>query len=276
MKKVILISCISRDFILFRTGLMKKLKEKGFKVIAAAPYDEYSEKIIRKGFDFINLPIDRKSINPISNFILFINIIKIMLKENPDIVIKFTIKPVIYCSLVSYFIKLSIINVITGLGYTFINKNILTVIVKILYKISLKKADRVIFQNKDDLEFFIDNKLTPPKKSVVILSSGVNIKYYKPVKKKKNKYVTFLFIGRILWDKGIKEFVEAGIMAQKELNNIKLQILGGIDKDNPSSVPLEYIKNITHKGFIEYFGDVDDVRPFITQSDVVVLPSYRE
>lgn len=275
-KKIILISCSSRDFILFRLGFMKKLKEKGANVIAVAPYDKYAKMLIENGFDFINLKINRKGLNPFEDFLLFINIIKIILKEKPDIIINYTIKPVIYCSIAAGFFDIKIIDVITGLGYVFIKHNLLTSFVKVLYRFALKNASKVIFQNREDLEYFIKKNITQKEKSLVILSSGVDTKYFSPFKKRVNKYVRFLYIGRILWDKGIREFVEAAKIVKTKFDNVEFDILGWFDKDNPSSVPFEYIKDLENKRIIKYLGDVEDVRPFIARSDVVVLPSYRE
>jgi len=278
LKKIIIISCASRDFLLFRLGLLKELKARGFNIIISAPHDNYSDKLIKLGYNFLNLQINRKGLNPIEDLILFIKILKILLKEKPNIIINFSIKPIIYGSFASYFFKnLKLINVLTGLGYVFIKNNLLTTIVKILYKIALLRADKIIFQNRDDFEYFKKNKLVSSKKSEVILSSGVDTEYFKPLKlKKTSKNFIFLFMGRILWDKGIKEFIESAKIVREKYRNTKFQILGWFDKSNPSEVSKEYIEELCKKGIIEYLGNFDDVRPFIAQSDVVVLPSYRE
>lgn len=275
--KIIFFSCISLNLYLFRFGLIKYLQDTGYDITVAAGYDKYSNKLIKAGVKFINLKINRKGVNPIKDIILFFNIIKIILNEKADVVINYTIKPVIYTSLAGWFLKIKIINVITGLGYVFIKKSILEKFVKIFYKIAFIRADKVIFQNKDDLKFFLNKKIVLKEKSGVILSSGVNTAYYAPVKyNKKNKVVTFLFIGRLLWDKGIREFIESAEIVKKKFPEAKFDILGWLDKGNPSAVSKVYIKEKERSGVINYLGITEDVRDYIGKTDVVVLPSYRE
>lgn len=273
--KIIFFSCISLNLYLFRFGLIKYLQGMGYDVTVAAGYDKYSNKLIKAGVKFINLKINRKGVNPIKDIILFFNIIKIILNEKADIVINYTIKPVIYTSLAGWFLKTKIINVITGLGYVFIKKSILEKLVRIFYKIAFIRVNKVIFQNNDDLKFFLDEKIVSKEKSGVILSSGVNTAYYAPVKiKNRTKAVTFLFIGRLLWDKGIREFIESAEIVKKKFPEAKFDILGWLDKGNPSAVSKAYIKE--KSGVINYLGITEDVRDYIGKTDVVVLPSYRE
>ncbi len=277
MKRIILITCSARDFVIYRLGLMKALKNMGFEVIGIAPFDRYAQEIIDKGYRFIDLNINRKGINPVQDLILFLKMTKIYFSEKPIASINFTIKPIIYGTIAGWLAGIKIIDVITGLGYVFTERRgLLTKIVKVMYKISLIFSYRVIFQNKDDKEFFQEEKIVKKKKTELILSSGINVDYFKPMKKSRNKSISFLFIGRMLWDKGVKEFVESAAIIKRKYVEVKFNMIGWFDNGNPSCIPEEYIKNYMNKKIIVYLGDVNDVRQIIAENDIVVLPSYRE
>ncbi|MBN1899034.1 MAG: glycosyltransferase family 4 protein [Spirochaetes bacterium] len=276
MKKILFISCISTNLYLFRLGLMKKLKEEGFEIIAAAGMDDYTDKLKQEGFKFLPLKVDRKGLNPVKDFLLFIRIMAIIKKEKPDLVLNFTIKPVIYASFCGYFLDVRIMDVITGLGYAFIQDSILKKFIKILYRLALKKADIVIFQNPDDRKYFITEAMVTKPKSFVITSSGVNTGYFSPMKANRDKGVSFLFIGRLLWDKGIGEYLQAAGIVKEKYPDARFKILGWIDKGNPAAISQRHLDKYIQKGIVEYLGYQKDIRPFVAASDVVVLPSYRE
>ncbi len=271
--KVIFVSCISVNLYLFRMGIMRYFKSIGYEEIAAASRDEYTEKIIKEGIKFQEVKINRKGLNP---FFEFFSLYKFIKKEKPDLILSFTSKLVLYTSLLTYFLNIRVISVITGLGYVFINKNILTFIVKKLYRKLLKRNEWIIFQNKDDYKFFKKLKLIPQKKAIVIRGSGVNTEYYKPRGEKKKSSVNFLFIGRLLIDKGLCEFMESAKIIKEQYPETGFNILGFFDKGNPAAVSKKYISEMKNKKIINYLGDTKDVRKYIAKNDIVVLPSYRE
>ncbi|MFN3505784.1 MAG: glycosyltransferase family 4 protein, partial [Caldimicrobium sp.] len=171
------------------------------------------------------------------------------------------------------------ISTITGLGYVFIKESLLTKLIKFIYKIALGKNQRIVFQNNEDRDLFIKNSLVNKNQTVVIRGSGVDIKYFSPdfcQEVKKDSFI-FLMVSRLLWDKGLREFVEAGKDLKKLYDDkVKLWLLGPLDKGNPSAVSEEELKKWVDEGIIKYLGIAEDVRPYLCQADCVVLPSYRE
>ncbi|MFN3599564.1 MAG: glycosyltransferase, partial [Aquificaceae bacterium] len=209
MKKIVLTSNTSWSVWNFRRALIEALLERGYEVFVVAPKDEFSNRLP----NFIPLKnLDRKGKNPIKDFMLLLEYIKIYKSVKPDVVLNFTIKPNIYSSLACRFLGIRCISTITGLGYVFIKESLLTKLIKFIYKIALGKNQRIVFQNNEDRDLFIKNSLVNKNQTVVIRGSGVDIKYFSPdfcQEVKKDSFI-FLMVSRLLWDKGVREFVEAG------------------------------------------------------------------
>ena len=276
MKKIVISINTSWNVFNFRIGLIKALMEDGFQVIALAPKDEYSSKLQEFGCQFIPLPMDRNGTRPIQDLILLLRYYLLLRKIKPDAYLGYTIKPNIYGSLASRLLNIPVINNIAGLGTTFINNGPITSIVKRLYKLSLAKSKCIFFQNNDDLELFVKLNLVDRLKTDRVPGSGINLKRYPDAISTDKFPFNFLFIGRILKDKGVIEYVEAAKIVLKTFPNTKFSILGFIDTDNANSISLNQIQQWENEGIIQYLGETDDVRPFIADSSCVVLPSYRE
>ncbi|WP_333785278.1 glycosyltransferase family 4 protein [Thermocrinis sp.] len=275
MEKIIVFSSnTSFSLYNFRLPLMKTLKEKGFKVMAVAPEDEYSVKLAKEGFDFYPIKnLDRKGKDPIRDLKLLYEYLSLYKKLKPDLVINFTIKPNIYSSIASGILGISSISVVTGLGYVFTSKTWLTNLVKLLYKIAFRVNKIVVFQNKDDFE---ELKGLTDKKAHLIESSGVDTGYFSPFfceKNKKEKFI-FLFVGRFLKDKGLLEFVKAFERLKVENPKVELYLVGDVDEGNPQSIKGEELKRWLDKGLANWVGFQKDVRHFYCLADCVVLPSY--
>ena len=163
----------------YRIGLVKKLLRLNYKITVLAPKDKFSVILKDLGCDLINIKIDRRSVNIIKELILFIKIFFIYFKTKPNICFHFTIKPVIYGSLINKIFNIRVINTITGLGTTFIEKKWYTKIVEFLYKISIRKNIFNFFHNKYDRNYFIDKKILLKNNSKVIPGSGVNLTKFK-------------------------------------------------------------------------------------------------
>ncbi len=279
MRKTVLTSNTSWSIWNFRLGLMRALKNKGYKVIAIAPKDKYSE-YISKEFEYVELKnLDRKGKNPYKDVKLTSEYLKLYRQLKPDLVLNYTIKPNIYSSIACGILKIPCISVVTGLGYVYVNEGILKQITNFLYKAAFKFNKKVIFQNQSDKDIFVKYNVVSDDKAVVIYGSGVDTEKFNPNfcrENKKEDSLTFLMIGRLLWDKGVKEYIEAGRKLKEDHPQVKLLLLGAFDEGNPSAVPEDYIKKWCNEGVIEYLGVTDDVRPFICMSDCIVLPSYRE
>ena len=274
--KIIIFSKSTWNILNFRKSLIKRLIDTGYSVYIIASQDSSREKLVSMGCKIYPLKINNKKINPITDFLLFLRILKIYKSINPNLICHFNIKPVIYGSLASGFLKIPNINMITGLGTAFISKNLITKIVKFLYFLSLKNTNMVFFQNTDDKKFFIENNLVNEKLTNLIPGSGVSLRHYEYKEYPKNNDFIFLLVSRILWDKGIMEFVEAASFLKSKYKNIYFQLLGPIENEIESEVSLNQIKIWEKEKLITYLGFVNDVRPYIEKSHCVVLPSYRE
>ncbi|SHK41631.1 Glycosyltransferase involved in cell wall bisynthesis [Thermocrinis minervae] len=275
-KSIVLSSNTSFSLYNFRLGLMKALQERGFRVMAVAPEDEFSQKLEALGFDFSPIRnLDRKGKNPIKDLRLLFEYVSIYRRLRPHLVINFTIKPNIYSSVACGLLGIKSISVVTGLGYVYIQKRVLQTLVNLLYKVAFSFNQKVVFLNEEDMENFLSIGLVKKQKAILIKSEGINTEYFYPMEvKKTNQKPIFLMISRLLWDKGVREFVEAGRILREKGISAELWLLGPFDEGNPAGVPREHIQKAQEQGFIKYVGQAQDVRPFIAQADAVVLPSY--
>lgn len=265
----------------FRLPLIQALIKNGHKVVAIAPADDYVTLLKENQIDFIALKsLSRKGTNPINDLKLLLELKKIYQQEKLDVVLQFTIKPNIYGTLAAMLTNTKAICTVTGLGYTFLNKNITTRIAHQLYKRAFSYANVVLFQNADDLNLFVEKKLVDKSKTQVVPGSGIDIDKYSPEfcskTNKQDDNIHFLMIARLLKDKGIYEYIAAANQILQQQKNIIFHLLGDIDTDNPTTIKKEELDNWINEGIIQYHGYTKDTRPFICHADCIVLPSYRE
>ena len=263
----------------FRLGLIKRLKTEGYKVLVIAPVDEYihylNESYFTKHIPLKNLSPQSK--NPFKDILLTWELFKIYKKERPNLILHYTIKPNIFGSIAAKMAKITSISTVTGLGYTFLSESFMNKVVKKLYKFAFEKISNIIFHNPDDQKLFIAKKIIRESQSIVIPGSGVNTNYFRPlsVHSHREKFI-FLFIGRLLYDKGIIEFVEAAKMLKAKLPQVEFWVIGQAEAKNPSIVSKQDLLKWVEAQYIHYMGPTKDVRKFIRKVDAVVLPSYRE
>lgn len=276
--KIILSSNSAWNLWNFRSNLIKKILNNNNEVVLVAPEDKYSNFLKEIGCRFINLKIDNKGTSIVNDIILFKNFYKILSSEKPDFIFCFTPKPNIYGSLAANFCKTKVVNTITGLGTSFMEEGLLKQLVKFLYKISLKKSKKVFFQNQSDLDLFLKFNILKYKKTGLIPGSGVDLNFFKPIpmENKENHKLTMLFLGRLIYDKGIRELVEAARIVKKDYPNIRFNLLGFKNVNNRTAISEKKIYQWQKEGIINYLDPVEDVRPYLNQSDCVILPSYRE
>jgi glycosyltransferase involved in cell wall biosynthesis len=186
--------------------------------------------------------------------------------------------PNIYGSLAAQTLGIPVINNIAGLGSTFIADNFITKVVRRLYKTALKRSHFVFFQNADDRALFIGGGLVEAARTGLVPGSGLNLNHYAPAPQNavEERPFRFLMVARMLKDKGVEEFVAAGRLLRERGRQVQLQLLGSVDTANPNAVSPEQIAQWEHEGFVAWLGKTDDVRPYLSQADCVVLPSYRE
>jgi len=287
-KKIILVANTAFTIINFRKELIESLHQKGYEVLVICPEictfyngNDVKSRFKALGVRFIPVYINRNGVNPFQDIKLLMQLTKVYKFEKPDIVLNFTIKPTIYSSLAAMIAgvkKLS--SNITGLGYLFTDNSfrarLLSLIVRFQYKISLKCNDIIFFQNPDDLDLFCKLKLVSDrKKTTIINGSGVNISKFIFDSEKTKIPMSFIFIGRLLKDKGIIEYVAAAEIIKRKYPESTFRILGGFD-DNPNCIPKAYLEKVVKEGIIDYIPSKANVAPYLAESEVFVLPSYRE
>jgi len=279
MKKTILISTnTSWNIINFRLGLLKALQKEGFEIVVLAPQDKYSSFFKEYGFRYYDIKINNKGTNPLEDFKLTVEYYKVLKQIKPDLILNYTIKPNIYGTIAANFLKIPTINNIAGLGTLFVNENIVTKVAKYLYKYSQSKASHIFFQNKEDFELFTSEQLAEVQKSSILPGSGIDTSKFVPIpKKRKDDKIVFLLIARMLWDKGIQEYIEAARIIKSKYNNVEFQLLGFLDVANKTAISKEQMDLWVEEGIVNYLGTSDNVKNEISQADCIVLPSfYRE
>lgn len=260
----------------FRSGLIRALVAAGHEVIAVAPSDEYVVRLMSTGCRFINLSMDNNGTHPLRDAFLLLRYIGLMKKERPDVFLGYTIKPNIFGSIAAKFFDIPTINNIAGLGAVFINKSWLTSVVRRLYRISLSDSARVFFQNPDDRVMFVSDGIVADSVADLLPGSGVDLDRFFPVALPSGPKVRFLLIARMLWDKGVGEYVDAARSLLRLGICAEFCMLGFLDVKNPAAIPREDVNKWVSEGVVRYLGVSDDVRKEIEISDCIVLPSYRE
>lgn len=256
----------------FRKELIQKLIEMKHQIVISLPDGELISKLKEMGCKFINTPIDRRGINPFIDIKLLYMYYKIIKKTLPDMIITYTIKPNIYGGLAARQKNIPCYINITGLGTAFQKENIIKKIVICLYKFSCRKAKLLFFENEENRRIFVKEKIVTKDHTYVLNGAGINSKEY-PFSEypKQQNPVRFLFIGRIMKEKGIDELIEAFLKLRKE-SEIVLDIVGDVED-------LKYqkkIKEISVLGNIHYYGFQEDVKPYIQKCHCMILPSYHE
>ena len=260
----------------FRMSLIDNLKDNGYDVFVAAPQDEFSDRIQKSGCAFFPVTLDNKGTNPLREIKTILDYRKLYSRIRPDLILHFTPKPNIFGSLAAQSLNIPCINNIAGLGTAFIRGGLLLRTVRFLYRISQRHPYRVFFQNPDDMKLFIESGLVKKSKADLLPGSGVDLERFSPREKIPNSNVTFLLVARLIWDKGVGEFVEAARRVKKYHPESEFQLLGFVDTNNPSALSEDQIHQWEAEGILTWHGRTDDVRPYMAEADCVVLPSYRE
>ncbi|GAB4132046.1 MAG: glycosyltransferase family 4 protein [Raineya sp.] len=274
--KIALVANTSWNIYNFRAGLLNYLLQKGYQLSVIAPQDEYSERIKDWHLSFYPIELENKGTNPIKDVKFYRSLLLLYEQISPDVVLHFTIKPNIYGTLACRKLKIPCINNVSGLGTTFIHKKITSKIAHLLYRFSFRFAHKVFFQNKEDLALFVKKKLVKEEKTGLLPGSGIDLNKFQPTKKLSSSNFTFLMIARLIYDKGIREYVEAASIVKKHFPEVIFQLIGGFEKSTKNPLNISPEEVTFWQGIVEYLGTQNDVRPYIASADVVVLPSYRE
>lgn len=260
----------------FRLNLIRRLKKEGYKIVVVTQFDGYEVEIQKEVDEIKPLFISRKGINPFLDMFTVLHLVIYLLKFRPAVLLSFTIKPVIYGSIAAKFTKVRSIVMITGLGRAFIAESWVTKVVKKLYRVALSSASIVFFQNGDDRTLFIEQKLVEPKVCRLTPGSGLDTRQfpYRPLPQ--DNGIIFILIARMLWDKGVGEYVKAARIIKAKYPNTNFQLLGALGVENRAAISDEIMATLIDEGSVEYLGETSDVRAYIEAASCVVLPSYRE
>ncbi len=261
----------------FRSGLIRFLIGKGYKVVGAAPADTVAEQQLAAiGCAFEPLTLDAKGLSPVRDISLILQYRQIMHRHRPVAYLGYTVKPNVYGGIAAALCKVLHIANISGLGTAFIRRNLLTRIVSQLYRVGLSRASTVFFQNMDDKAQFVGMGLVRPEQCAFIPGSGIDSEYFAPDGRPQSEARDFLMIGRLLRDKGVQEYVDAARQLRSEYPDSRFQLLGFLDVENRTAISRAQVDQWVANKVIEYLPPTDDVRPFLRAADCVVLPSYRE
>lgn len=262
----------------FRQNVIRKCIEEGFKVYVLAPIDAYIE--YKENFPevtHINLStLDRDSTNPIKDLLLVEELRRKYKKIKPDLVVHYTHKPNIFGTIAARLAGVRSVSVITGLGYSFINRGFINVVTEWLYRRTARYSSSMIFENEDDRALFIEKQLVDKDRAFAVKGCGVNTAYYRTESHLYPDPPVFTFIGRLLKDKGILEFAAAARYFHEKALPATFVVLGDFDPENPSTIDRDTLLEWISEDTVDYKGFVNDVRPFLERSTCIVLPSYRE
>ena len=264
----------------------------GHDVVAVGLSDDCVDKLTSVGIRNRAIPLAGASVNPFRELRSVLAIYKILCEEDVNLVLTFTPKGNIYGAIASAMTGLPNIPNVSGLGRVFIRRSPLTWLVKQMYRFTFKWAVWVFFQNRDDLELFISIGLVSAGKSEQLPGSGVDLARFTPFNQATHNpplftqvkeswlvgshRLVFLLVGRLLWDKGVGEYVEAARTVRHQYPAAEFRLLGFLDVQNPSAIPRPQVEKWVEEGVIHYLGSTDNVLPYLLDADCVVLPSYRE
>jgi glycosyltransferase involved in cell wall biosynthesis len=274
--KVAIVLNTSWNIYNFRINFVRTLIEKGYEVHTIAPVDGYTRRLQEAGCVHHPVRMDSRGINPLKDIGLILELRGIYKKLRPDIILHYTIKPNIYGSIAAASLGIPTVNNVCGLGTVFLRKSLWSRIAIQLYRLSFRFPKKVFFQNRDDRDLFIENRLISKATADLLPGSGIDLGHFTPSPFNRNPKFTFLLISRLITDKGILEYVEAVRRLRSAGIEARFQLLGAKDPKHRRGIPVETIQQWIDNQTIEYLGTTDDVRPFIRAADCVVLPSYRE
>lgn len=261
----------------FKVNLLKYLESKGYEIYVITPLDDHLGYLNQLEYTR-HIPINnlsRKGLNPFNELKLLIELYKIYKILQPDLILHHTIKPNIYGSIAAKLLGLKSMMVFCGLGHVFMYKNFLHSIVTKLIKFASQYSKKILFENSDDLEYFIKNDIIPKEKGFAFRGGGIDTQYFKPLPPTRtDQKIVFTFIGRLMYGKGIREFYEAAVWMKNKYPNSEFWIVGGIDSQNPSALKANELLTWIESRVIKYWGQAADVRTYIRNSDCIVLPSY--
>lgn len=274
------IACLSANttwyVVNFRSRLIESLIDQGWRVVVLSPPDRHVERLAALGAEHVPLTLDNAGTNPLRELGTLWRIRAALSQVGPSVVLTFTPKINIYLSLVARTLGVPVIANISGLGRAFVSGGWIEKVSRTLYGVALRWPSTVFFQNEEDRAIFIEAGLVDAARTHRLPGSGVDVDRFSPRPKPQAGPFQFLLVARLLWDKGVGEFVEAARIVKAGHPEVEFALAGFLDVDNPSAVPRSAVEEWEREGVIKFLGSFDDMVPVYAQADCVVLPSYRE
>lgn len=256
-----------------RKELIQSLIDEGYRVVIAVPYGEKVELLLKMGCEFIDVPLKRRGTNPLSELKLIMSYIKIFRNVKPKLVLTYTLKPNLYGGLVSRLFNIKVLHTVTGLGTVFVQDVFYKKIIILVNRIAFKNSNTIFFMNEDNMKLYKQLKIINSKtETKVVAGSGVNLEEFQYSPQENFESIKFTFIGRILKDKGIEEFLLAAEQIKRLYENVSFEVVGFVDDLKYKSL----LNSYTKKGVIRYLGHRNDIYQIIENTNCVVLPSYGE
>ena len=267
-------------FFSHRLRLAQEAKRRGADVTLVCGANTGEYEATRHDLKVITLPLSRSGVNPLTEFRTFVHLLRLYRRLQPDLVHHVTIKPVVYGSLAARLTRIAgVVNAVPGMGFVFTARGFMAVLrrffISNLYRLALGHPNmRVIFQNREDLNLFVQSSIVRPEQSVMIRGSGVDLTEYDPLPEPPTESIVFVLIARMLRDKGIGEFVDAARKVKLNYPNWDFWLVGDIDPGNPGSLKIEDLLAWDRAGIVHWLGHREDVPEILQLSHVLVLPSY--
>jgi glycosyltransferase involved in cell wall biosynthesis len=262
----------------FRKGLIRALLDRGYRVVAAAPEDPAARKTLEAlGCGFAPIEMESRTTSVFRDVPVVMAYRRLFRRVRPVAMLGYTIKPNVYGSMAARSAGVPVVNNISGLGTGFMRPGLLNLVVRGLYRVGLARSHTVFFQNAEDRALFVAQRLVAPERTALLPGSGVDLARFHPSGvPDRLGGPTFLMVARLVWDKGVAEFVEAARLVRQERPDARFVLQGFLDVDNRTAVPRTDVERWVAEGVVSYEPPVDDIRPAMSAADVIVLPSYRE
>jgi glycosyltransferase involved in cell wall biosynthesis len=276
-RPIVLISNTAWYLYNFRRGTLAALVAEGHRVVVMAPPDRYAQKLVDElGLEFVPLRLEGKGTRLVGEARSLLGLFAALRRLRPAFVFNFTVKANIYSGLACRILRTPYANNVSGLGTAFLHDSWLYRRVRSLYAFANRGAERVFFQNEEDLETFQSTGLLKETPTVLLPGSGMDTSRFAFTDLPPESPFTFVMVARLIGDKGVREYVAAAAQVARRHPDVRFLLIGPQGVSNSSAILPQEVARWREEGVVEYLGEQDDVRPWLAKSHVLVLPSYRE
>lgn len=279
-RKILFCDNVLWGLVNFRGSVIRHFVQQGDEVVLVAPQDDESimKVDIPEGVRYIPVRLNRCSRNPFTDLIYCAHLYRIYRKEHPDYIFHYTIKPNVYGSIAARLAGINCTGMVAGLGYGLLGDGMLSRLLAVMYRYAFKYVSSIFVLNKFNYQYLLDHKFcTSAQLRLFKGGEGVDLSAYPYVREESGSPVVFLMVGRVLYDKGYREYVQAAKIVKQQYPDVRCQLLGMLDETYPAHVNEEELKRDVEEGTIEYLASTNDVMQYLGRSGVVVvLPSYFE